>query len=181
MSKVFFSVRRLQRSEDAKRGRYGLNLVPLMDVFTILVFFFLVHSTEVAPTGNTSNVTLPESIAESLPRQTPVVTLTADEVLFQDKPLVSVQGLMESSAGEISLLEQALVEWIEAAAEQAEFAAGGRELTIMADKGIPFRLLRKVMLSCNRAGFQHIALSVLQRSSLSSPLPGAVPDTGHAR
>lgn len=166
MSKVFFSVRRLQRGEEAKRGRYGLNLVPLMDVFTILVFFFLAHASEVAPTSSRNVVRLPESVADQLPRQTLVVTLTSSEILLQDLPVALVDAVLAAPEGEIAALEQAL---------RAQTTAGGgeagqpgietRELTIMADKAIPFRLLRKVMLSCNRAGYQRIALSVMQKPS----------------
>ena len=166
MTKVFFSVRRLQRGEEAKRGRYGLNLVPLMDVFTILVFFFLVHASDVAPTSNSNIVRLPESVADRLPRQTLVVTLTGQEILLQDRPVASVDTVLGTSDGGVAELERAL---LEQTADRGDASgtpdAGIRELTIMADKQVPFRLLRKVMLSCNRAGFQRIALSVSQKPS----------------
>lgn len=169
MTKVFFSVRRLQRGEEAKRGRYGLNLVPLMDVFTILVFFFLVHASEVAPTSNNNVVRLPESVADTLPRQTLVVTLTSKEILLQDLPVALVDAALEAPEGGVEALERALRERAVAGGSMARQAdTDTRELTIMADRSIPFRLLRKVMLSCNRAGYQRIALSVSQKPSPGS-------------
>jgi biopolymer transport protein ExbD len=38
-----------------------------------------------------------------------------------------------------------------------------REATIMGDKEIPYRLLKKVMATCAEAGFGRISLAVLQK------------------
>jgi biopolymer transport protein TolR len=38
-----------------------------------------------------------------------------------------------------------------------------REATIMGDREIPYRLLKKVMASCAQAGFDRISLAVLQK------------------
>jgi biopolymer transport protein ExbD len=39
-----------------------------------------------------------------------------------------------------------------------------REATIMGDREIPYRLLKKVMATCSEAGFGRISLAVLQKS-----------------
>lgn len=162
MTKVFFSVRRLQRDQESNRERHRLNLVPLMDVFTILVFFFLVHSSEIAPATPGNSVRLPESVADQLPRQTLVLTLNQNEMLLQGLPVTGIDAVLDEPGEAIPALERALRGQL----APGDTAAGDvRELTIMADKSVPFRLLRKVMLSCNRAGFQRIALSVLQKPS----------------
>jgi len=165
VSQVFNSVRRLQRSQERNREHQKLNLVPLMDVFTILVFFFLVQSAEVVHTEDRNLVSLPESFADQKPRQTVVVTLTKSDILLQGVPVALTNAVLASPDGQIESLVTALREEM----IRSEAAAGGvnqaeRELTIMGDKRIPFRLLRKVMLSCTRAGYERIALSVLQRS-----------------
>ena len=41
----------------------------------------------------------------------------------------------------------------------------GREITIMADKDIPYRLLKKVMVTCTQSDYGQIAFAVLQKSS----------------
>ena len=56
---------RRQRQQKARRWP-TLNLVALMDVFTILVFFFLVHSTDSTPQAYSELVNLPESVADPL-------------------------------------------------------------------------------------------------------------------
>ena len=38
-----------------------------------------------------------------------------------------------------------------------------REATIMGDKDIPYRIIKKVMASCTEAGFARISLAVLQK------------------
>jgi biopolymer transport protein TolR len=152
---------RRQRQEKARRWP-TLNLVALMDVFTILVFFFLVHSTDGSPEDNNSLVRLPESVADQQPRETPVVMITRDAILLQGEPVVAIDGDLQASHGEIKVLRTAL---------QAQFAmetpagAADREVTIMGDRSIPFVVLNRVMQTCTRAGYGNISLSVLQRSA----------------
>ena len=167
---------RRQRQENARRWP-TLNLVALMDVFTILVFFFLVHSTDSAPQAYSELVNLPESVADQLPRDTPVLTITPDNILLQGEPVVAVDAIMQAPGGRITALYTALqVQLAQDAAEGvAESAAeemtestlesSGRELTIMGDRSIPFELLNRVMHTCTQAGFGNISLSVLQRST----------------
>jgi biopolymer transport protein ExbD len=38
------------------------------------------------------------------------------------------------------------------------------QVTIMGDKGTPYQTLKKIMVSCNQAGFEKISLAVLQQS-----------------
>jgi len=151
---------RRQRQEKARRWP-SLNLVALMDVFTILVFFFLVHSADGTPQAHSELVRLPESVADLQPRDTPVVMITRNDILLQGEPVVTVASVMQTSRGEIKALRAAL---------KAQFVAeapvdAGQEVTIMGDKSIPFALLNRVMQTCKRAGYGNISLSVLQRSS----------------
>jgi len=150
---------RRQRQEKARRWP-SLNLVALMDVFTILVFFFLVHSADGAPEAHHKLVQLPESVADQQPRDTPVVMITRDNILVQGEPVAVIDAAMHAAGGEIKALRAAL---------QAQLApdaptAADREVTIMGDKTIPYELLNRVMQTCKRAGYGSISLSVLQRS-----------------
>ncbi len=94
---------RRQRQEKSRRWP-TLNLVALMDVFTILVFFFLVHSADGAPEDHNTLVRLPESVADRQPRDTPVVMITRDHILVQGEPVVAVDMAMRASRGEIKVL-----------------------------------------------------------------------------
>ena len=155
---------RRQRQERARRWP-TLNLVALMDVFTILVFFFLAHSSDADSVSSTDLVRLPESAADQRPRKTLVVMITKDTILLQGERITAVSAALRSSAGEIDDLRTALREQVGGESQVPGGSAGtGREVTIMGDKTIPFKLLNKVMVTCTRAGFGRISLSVLQKS-----------------
>ena len=55
---------RMDRHHKRHKQGVSLNLVSLMDIFTILVFFLLVNSSDVEVLPNAKDVQLPESIAE---------------------------------------------------------------------------------------------------------------------
>ena len=157
--------RRLQQRQARARRWPVLNLVPLMDVFTILVFFLLVHSTDVALTADRSIIELPESVADRKPRETLVVTITRDAILVQGKPVVAVNAALEGAKPDLGALRSAL----EKQAGRRRLAprendTPAREVMIVGDKSIPFALLRQVMRTCAQAGYEDISLSVIQRS-----------------
>jgi len=136
-----------------------------MDVFTILVFFFLAHSSDEESVSSNNLVSLPESATDQRPRETLVVMITPDNILLQGERITAVRAALRSSGAEIADLRTALQEQPDTMSQ----VKGGsteveREVTIMGDKTIPFRLLNKVMVTCTRAGFGRISLSVLQKS-----------------
>lgn len=142
-----------------------LNLVALMDVFTILVFFFLAHSSDEESMSSSNLVSLPESATDQRPRETLVVVITPDNILLQGERITAVRAALRSSAAEIADLRTALREQPDSMSQLKRGSTGvEREVTIMGDKTIPFRLLNKVMVTCTRAGFSRISLSVLQKS-----------------
>src|SRR5271154_7482727 len=67
-----------------------LNLIPMIDILSVMVSFLLVYSTNVEVVQNTKGIEIPQSIAEQQPRQTVVVMLTKDELFVQGEPIASV-------------------------------------------------------------------------------------------
>ena len=157
--------RRLQRHQEKARRWPVLNLVPLMDVFTILVFFFLVHSVDVALSADRGVIELPESIAERRPRETPVVMITREAILLQGAPVMSAAAANNAAGRTLASLQEALERQLVHGRIQSaqDDRVADLEIMIMGDKSIPFALLQKVMLTCTRAGFGQISLSVIQR------------------
>lgn len=156
--------KRMQRHhERAKRGA-AFNIISLMDIFTILVFFLLVNSSDVQELSNPKSITLPESQAEAKPKETVVVMVTGEEVLVQGEPVASVVQALGERGGVITPLRQALQMQAERAVIQP-VAEGSREVTIMGDREIPFKLLKKIMTSCTEAGYGNISLAVTQRGA----------------
>jgi biopolymer transport protein ExbD len=150
-----------------KRGRAlaGLNMVSLMDIFTILVFFLLVNSSDVEVLPTTKSVKLPESIAEKAPKQTVVVTVNNQEILVQGRKVATVAEALDGSADVIEPLKAELDHHARRALATGEKAK--REITIMGDKEINYRLLKKIMLTCVRASYENISLAVLKKEQQS--------------
>jgi len=139
----------------------GINLVSLMDIFTILVFFLLVNSSdgEVLPTHR--SVELPESLSEEIPRQTLVIMITSSDIMIHGKVVASIDDILADDDAATGLLTASLQSG--SPATQVNGTQIRREATIMGDKEIPYRILKRVMARCTEAGFARISLAVLQK------------------
>lgn len=161
--------RRMQRNHTRHKGAPAFNLVSLMDIFTILVFFLLVNSSDGEVLPSTRSVELPESIAEQKPRQNVVVMVTERDILVQGSAVARVSTVTGSSGMIINTLKIALQEQNQRRVLQGGPATGsGPEVTIMGSKEIPYKLLKKVMATCTEAGYGKISLAVLQKAAQES-------------
>ncbi len=171
------SSRALRMDRRHKRGKTpGLNLVSLMDIFTILVFFLLVNSSDVETLPNAKDLKLPESVAEQKSRETVVVMITDENILVQGEIVAEVGDVMSMQGNVIKGLKQALVAQNDRVLRKAANQdIAQREVTIMGDREISYRLLKKVMATCTDADYGRISLAVLQKSSekLASTSAGA--------
>lgn len=155
--------RRAQRMErHHKRGRASpINMVSLMDIFTILVFFLLVHSSDVESLPSTKSIKLPESVAEKEPKRTVVVTVSEQNILVQGRRVASVAEALNGADDTIEGLRAELEHQAKRMLNPGDKTP--REITIMGDKEIPYRLLKKIMLTCARASYDNISLAVLKK------------------
>ncbi len=154
-----------RRHERAKKGG-ALNLVSLMDIFTILVFFLLVNSSEVEVLPNAKDIQLPQSISEEKARETVIILIGEDQILVQGKPIARVEDVLQLSGNIIVELKEALRRQSDRVLRrEASEDIENREVTIMGDKEIPYRLLKKVMATCTDANYGKISLAVMQKSS----------------
>jgi biopolymer transport protein TolR len=151
-----------------KRGKLGggLNLVSLMDVFTILVFFLLVNSADVEVLPNAKEIQLPESIAEEKAKETVVILIGEHDIIVQGVPVARVADVMRMKGNDIPALRQALLSQNDRVLrKEAQDDIAGREVTIMGDKDISYRLLKKVMATCTASDYGQISLAVMQKSA----------------
>ncbi|MGB5178440.1 MAG: biopolymer transporter ExbD [Gammaproteobacteria bacterium] len=142
----------------------GINLVSLMDIFTILVFFLLVNSSdgEVLPTQK--SVKLPESVAEEQPRMALVIMINESDILIHGKVITSTEALLNTNRDATERLKTALqTERGKSAQQDKSGKPVKHEATIMGDRDIPYKILKQVMASCTEAGFARISLAVLQK------------------
>ncbi len=158
--------KRMEKHHKRNKGAGALNLVSLMDIFTILVFFLLVNSSDVQTLPNAKDMELPESIADKKPEETVTILIGRTNILVQGTPVASIAEVMATQGNDIPELREALLSQNDRVLRrEAKDDIAGREVTILGDKDIPYRLLKKVMATCTDSDYGQISLAVLQKSS----------------
>ena len=157
-----------------KKNRVAsMNLVSLMDIFTILVFFLLAQSAAVEVLPNAENLDLPESLATERARETVLVMITAQDILVNGQAVMPTADATDS-AGDLTALRQALEAQAERVVKVGDSDESDRgEITIMADKGLPYSLIKKVMLTCTQAQYGLLSFAVMQRDQNTVQLGGS--------
>jgi biopolymer transport protein ExbD len=154
-------IKRMSRNR-VKIGK--MNLTSLMDVFTILVFFLLVNSGSVELVEAPKDVSLPESYEESKPRETVIVSVSPETVMIQGKVVANVADVLENKEAALDPLAVRLAELKESVIGTATLAvAETQEVTILADKNVPFIVVRRVMSACTIEGYENVSLAVIQK------------------
>jgi biopolymer transport protein ExbD len=149
----------------ARNARHGsgldMNLVSLIDVFTILIFFLLSNSgVETLPAAS---VHLPESTAKKDPRETLVIVVNATEITVEGRKVADVAPLAAATDDLIPGLKSELDIVSARPVAQAANLSNAHSLTIMGDKDIPYQLLRKVMYTAALANFTDVSFAVNQK------------------
>ena len=158
--------RRVKRMGRSRKKTPGMNLTSLMDVFTILVFFLLANSASNEALETPRVISLPSSVVETKPRETVVVLVTEEYILVQGVVVADTNEVIRSKAIVVDgikkelLLQRSRVIGTEASEEP--------EVNVLADRKIPFSLLKKIMSSCTSAGYSKISLAVIQKASQGS-------------
>ncbi len=159
--------RRIERMSRAKKRKApGLNLVSLMDVFTILVFFLLVNQSDTKDLPSPDDVALPESLTEIAPKKTIVIMISKDRrVLVNEEEVATVEEVISLKDPFVPVITELLnVEKKKFLASQAFTNEKLLSVTIMGDRDIEFSVLKKIMASCTVAGYEQISLAVLQKA-----------------
>ena len=158
--------RRIKRMSRNRVKIPKMNLTSLMDVFTILVFFLLVNTGAVEVMETPKNVTLPEARVEAKPRETVVIFVSPEEVLVQGKIVALVADILDGESEMVEPITSRLAELRENIVGPSTLAvAGSQEVTILADKSVPFLVIRKIMSACTGEGYENVSLAVIQKAS----------------
>jgi len=161
--------RRMQRLSRYRPKLMTISLTSLMDVFTILVFFLLVNSGTSELIQSPRQMVLPESVVEMKPRETVVIHVNAEEVIVQGEPVVRVADILASDGGDIEPIMARLAELQDRViGARTQSVSQSREVTILADKSIPFSVVKQVMSTCTAQGYEHISLAVVQKVSATA-------------
>jgi biopolymer transport protein ExbD len=156
----------MKRMGRSKRKVTGLNLTPLMDVFTILVFFLLFHSSGGDVLETPKQIKLPDSVVETKPRETVVIMVSPEMVLVQGEAVVSTSELLEDRISTVTEIRDRLKQLERnIIGISTKTIAESKEVTILADKTIPFKVLKKIMSTCTGSGYGRISLAVIQKAA----------------
>lgn len=143
-----------------------MNLTSLMDVFTILVFFLLVNSGSVEVVEAPNNVALPESQVEIKPRETVAIFISPDEVLVQGEYVADVADFVGEDTGEHAQFAARLAALkTNVVGTSTRAVAESQEVTILADKSVPFIAVRRIMSLCTGQGYERVSLAVVQKAT----------------
>lgn len=162
--------KRLARHHKRLGGASKLNLVSLMDIFTILVFFLIVNQSEVRVLQNSEKLNLPVSIAEQLPSENIVVSVFDHRVLVQERAIWQKDAANNEqtlSAADLEALMAALkTELAYQASKRPELTEleqeNGRAVTILGDANIEYQILKQIMTVCAEANYRNMSLAVEQ-------------------
>ena len=154
-----------KRAERRSRNKtmVDMNLVSLIDVFTILIFFLLSNSGGVEILPSPKAVQLPESVSEKAPRENLIVVVSGSEILVDGRKVANVADVLAMEGDLIAPLKAELDLQANRQVIRKENEAQSRQLTIMGDKDIPYRLLRKIMVTSARSNFSDVSFAVRQR------------------
>ena len=156
--------RRIKRMGRNRLKISKMNLTSLMDVFTILVFFLLVNSGSVEILDAPKEVTLPESRVESKPRETVVIFISPTEVLVQGQLVAMVDEILEDKTSVLDPIAARLAELKEnVIGTSTRVVSTSQEVTILADKSVPFIVIKTIMSTCTGEGFENVSLAVTQK------------------
>jgi len=136
----------------------GINLIPMMDVLTVLVFFLLFHSFN--STLPDAQIALPDSSVPTRPRETVAIVVSPESVLVQGESVASTPKLLDDGIVMVTELRDRLLQ-LESGAKTA---AENMEVTLLADKTIPFKVLKKIMSTCTACGYGRISLAVAEKA-----------------
>lgn len=158
------SSRRMKRMARNKKKAASLSLTSLMDVFTILVLYLLVNQGSGADIDPPKSIKLPDSIAETSPRQTIILAVNDTTVSLQGQVIANVSEVLDSKQDYVDSIRQEMAKLKEFSDTQGgQVSANKTEVTILADRAVPFKILKKLMSTSSSAGFDKISLAVNQK------------------
>jgi len=157
--------RRMERHH-ARNKQPALNLISLMDVFTILVFFLLISSSNVQQLPKKKDIHLPTSIATKAPKETLIISVTQRNILVQGKEVAIIQQVTSDPLPLIESLEKELKFHASKTRvlDTTDGKAKGKAVTIMGDETIPYELLRKILATCREVNYTQIAFAAMQKT-----------------
>ena len=158
------SSRRLKRMDRREVRAQTVILTSLMDIFIVMVIYLLMNQAIGADVAPPKVIKLPDSIVDTLPRQTVVMTVSNVDVVVQGERVATIAEVLESKEDYIEAVGKRMLKIRESyIGITDESVANSTEVTIMADRAVPFKVLKKLMSTSSGAGYGKISLAVNQK------------------
>lgn len=141
-----------------------LNLMPMLDIFSILITFLLMsYSTDPVSYDTNAGVELPESMTLSVLDELPSIKVTKSEILVNDKKVATIlngdvpekdraQGAVYPVFTELEKLAKANKRILGTRSTELEKSKTST-LTMEMDQGHRFKLMKRIMLAAQQAEF----------------------------
>ena len=160
-----------------------LNVVPMVDMMTMLVIFLL---QQFSSTGEVmymqKDIKLPDAQHGQMIEVAPVVAISAQQVVVTGVKVADIAD-MDRDSGYLNIpaLEERLRDekkrW-EFIHKQDPSSKWDGIVNIQADKGVPFRIVKRVMYSAAVAGYFNVNFAALEASAGTPVAQAAVPGNG---
>jgi len=152
-----------------KSGYAGLMLTSLVDMFTIIVIFLLQNfSANGEILYMSKDIKLPDAVHGAQLERAPVISVSNDAVTFDGRQVASTDDLTKGDVLNVPELEDALREekrrYEQIHANDPDHPFKGL-VNVQADKRIQFKVIKRVMFSCNQSGFGNINFAALSKSA----------------
>jgi biopolymer transport protein TolR len=162
------------RRPGGHKGGHGMPaLIPMIDMLVILVVYMLVHTADYEILPNTKNISIPQSISESRPHESTVLMVTRDTIFVNGTATAKVSDIEAGDAAARDSLQASLKEETQKRTLLQPNDPTAREITVMADKGLPYSLLKKIMMAATAADIGKMSLAVIEKErAYRGPNPG---------
>jgi len=172
----FTPTRKTMKGSPRHRAEVELNLIPLIDILSVMVAFLLVYTTNVEIVQNVKGVEIPQATAEVQPKVSVVVMITKDQLFVQNELIATIAEIRESKTPLIEPLRAVLERPMLVGTTSVPGNAGlaSREITVLADKSLPYGVVKRVMATCTAASYGKISLAVIEKEKL---IDAAIPKT----
>ena len=155
--------RRMMQHQLRHRADAELNLIPMIDILSVMVSFLLVYSTNVEVLQNDKAIEIPQSVSERQPKETVVVMMTKEELFVQGEPVETIADIRGTDGTILPQLREALKRPALVGQDVTEKDLSEREITVMADKVLTYEIIKKVMATCTDADYGKLSFAVMQK------------------
>jgi len=155
------SSRRLKRMDKRSIKAPTVILTSLMDIFIVIVIYLLMNQSIGVDVAPPRAIKLPDSVVDTAPRQTVVMTVSNADVIVQGERVATIAEVLNSQEDYIDAVGERMLRIKESyIGINDESLANSTEVTIMADRAVPFKILKKLMSTSSSVGYGKISLAV---------------------